>query len=48
VTGKSSSHALPQVQDQDEGGEKTFPQAEKVDLPKMRQNQVPDHKENQE
>jgi hypothetical protein len=48
VTGKSPSHALPQVQDQDERGKTSFSQAEKVDLPEMRQNQVPDHKEKQE
>jgi len=48
VTDKSSRHALPQVQGQDEGGKTSFSQAEKVDLPEMRQNQVPDHKENQE
>jgi hypothetical protein len=48
VTGKSSRHALPQVQDQDEGRKKSLPQAEKVGLPKMRQNQISDRKENQE
>jgi hypothetical protein len=35
------------VQNQDEGGKKSLPQAEKVDLPKMWQSQVSDCKENE-